>query len=43
MRSWSDEDDYSDTNAQCKIPTNIIPIHVKMSREHDMKELFRLL
>lgn len=28
------------TNAQYKIPTNIMPTHVKISIEHDMKELF---
>ena len=27
-------------DAQCKRSTNIIPTHVKMSIEHDMKELF---
>ena len=27
-------------DAQCKISTNIMPTHVKMSIEHDMKELF---
>lgn len=40
IRGWSDEGDYSDANAQCKIPTYIIHIHVKISKEHAMRELF---